>query len=491
MIPNGLLKTNALLNVYHALPSWLRSGAASLHGLHLRSWRFGPETPRLVREAIERETWQPAQWEKWRRERLAAVLHRAATRVPFYRDYWAKRRREGDTSSWEVLENWPILEKEDVRKNPHAFVADDCDRKRMFLAHTSGTTGTPLNLWRSRKTMRALYALSTARTKGWHGITSGDRWAKLGGQVITLGRQRQPPFWVWNAALSQLYMSTYHLAPHLIEYYLQALVEYRIDYLFGYTSSVFSLAQETIRLKRKDLKFKVVITEAEPLFDYQREVIEEAFQCPVRETYGMGEIVTAASECPEGTLHQWPEIGWVEVLKDDLPVSPGEYGELISTTLLNSDMPLIRYRVGDSGKLLTESCSCGRTLPGMKVTEAGSYDLLITRDGRQILGLEDVFFSMPVRQAQIVQERLDLIRARYVPAPEFTPESARAIIKGVQARMRGVEVILEAVDEIPRSANGKFWIQICNVPEAQIQEALNSSRAESENRVSDEPAPLL
>jgi phenylacetate-coenzyme A ligase PaaK-like adenylate-forming protein len=470
--------SDTLLNIYHWLPGWMRSGAASLHGLHLRSWRFGPETPRLVREVSERDHWDAAEWRRWQQEQLAHVLHRAATRVPYYRDYWAARRRQGDSSNWLLLENWPVLEKEEVRKQPRAFVADDCDTSRMFYAHTSGTTGTPVDLWRTRKTMRSLYALSLARTKGWQGIKPRDRWAKLGGQVVTLGTQREPPFWVWNAALNQLYMSTYHLAPHLIEHYLDALVQYRIEYLFGYTSSVFALAQEVLRLNRRDIKLKVVITEAEPLFEHQRRTIAEAFQCPVRETYGMGEIVTAASECPSGTLHQWPEIGWVELLEDNLPVPQGELGEFVCTSLLNADMPLIRYRVGDSGRFLSDGpCPCGRTLPSMSVVEAGSYDMLITRDGRRIVGLEDVFFSMPVRQAQIVQERLDLIRARYVPAPEFTSESARSIVQGLQARMAGVQVILEPVGDIPRSANGKFWIQVCNVPTAEIRSALNLSRA--------------
>lgn len=470
--------SDKLLNIYHWLPGWLRSGAASLHGLHLRSWRFGPETPRLVSEVLEREQWDAARWRSWQQEQLARVLHRAATRVPYYRDHWARRRRQGDSSSWELLKNWPVLEKEEVRKQPRAFLADDCDPRRMFYAHTSGTTGTPVDLWRSRKTMRSLYALSLARTKGWQGLAPRDRWAKLGGQVVTLGTQREPPFWVWNAALNQLYMSTYHLAPAMIEHYLEALVQYRIEYVFGYTSSVFALAQEALRLKRRDITLKVVITEAEPLFEHQRRVIAEAFNCPVRETYGMGEIVTAASECPSGTLHQWPEIGWVESVEDDTPVRQGEIGEFVCTSLLNIDMPLIRYRVGDRGRLLTDqSCACGRTLPSLSVVEAGSYDLLITQDGRRIFGLEDVFFSMPIRQAQIVQERLDLIRARYVPAPEFTEESATSIVKRVQARMEGVQVILEPVADIPRSANGKFWIQVCNVPTAQIQSALNLSKA--------------
>ncbi|MFN2491865.1 MAG: phenylacetate--CoA ligase family protein [Pyrinomonadaceae bacterium] len=469
--------SDALLNVYHCLPKWMRSGAASLHGLHLRSWRFGPETPRLVRELLEREHWDSAQWHRWQQERLAYVLHRAATRVPYYREQWAERRRRGDTASWEYLENWPVLDKEAARTQPRTFVADDCDTRRMFYAHTSGTTGTPVDLWRSRSTMRALYAFSLARTKGWHGIEKHDRWAKLGGQVVTLSSQRQPPFWVWNAALNQLYMSTYHLAPDLITHYLDALVQYRITYLFGYTSSMFALAQEMLRLNRRDIKLKVVITEAEPLFEHHRRVIAEAFQCPVRETYGMGEIVTAANECPSGTLHQWPEIGLVETLENNLPVGKGEFGEFVCTSLLNSDMPLIRYRVGDRGRVtVDQSCKCGRTLPAVAVVEAGSYDLLITPDGRRVFGLEDVFFRTPIRQAQIVQEKLNLIRARYVPAPEFTPESARSIVKAVKARMEGVEVILEPVAEIPRAANGKFWVQVCNVPAAEIESALNGSR---------------
>lgn len=473
--------SSTLLNIYHRLPGWMRSGAVRLHGFHLRSWRFGPETPRLMEEAFERDYWSQEQWQEWKRQQLSFVLHRAATCVPYYRNQWAERRRQGDLSSWLELENWPVLDKEAVRSRPRDFVADDCDPKRMFYGHTSGTTGTPIDLWRSRKTMRTLYALSSSRTRGWHGVKSDDRWAKLGGQVVTPGHQKEPPFWVWNGALKQLYMSSYHLAPNLITHYLDALISHRITYLFGYTSSVFALAQEMIRLNRKDIKMKVVITEAEPLFEHQRRVIEEAFQCSVRETYGMGEQVTAASECDSGVLHQWPEVGHVEVVGESGSIGESEFGDLVCTSLLNSDMPLIRYRVGDRGRISTEACECGRSLPKMEIVEAGSYDLLITQDGRRILGLEDVFFNTPIRQAQIVQERLDLIRARYVPAPGFTSESARSIVKGVQARMKGVEVILEPVGEIPRAANGKFWLQVCNVPEAEIQSVLNASRSLATN----------
>lgn len=459
----------SLLSIYHHLPGPLRSAAASLRGFHLRNWRFSRLTRQLVEQAREREYSSAKQWNNWQQQRLAYVLNRAATEVPYYRRLWSERRSRGDRSSWQYLENWPILDKESIRANPAAFVADDCSTRQMFKVYTSGTTGKALVLWRSRGTMRELYALSVARSTGWHGLSRKDRWARLGGQLVTPVYRRKPPFWVWNAALNQLYMSAYHLSPDFIPHYLDALIRYRITYLFGYTSSIHALAQEALRLGRRDLKMKVAITYAEPLPDHQRRIIAQAFQCPVRETYGMGEIVTAASECQAGTLHQWPEMGLVEVIEGDSAARSGEPGEFICTGLLNADMPLIRYRVGDSGQSAAEqgNCPCSRPLPSISVISGGSYDLLITRDGRRLFGLDTIVYNMPVRQVQIVQERLDLVRVRYVPAREFTSENGRFLIDQLQARMGRVEVALEPLEEIPRSANGKFSIQVCNIPPAE------------------------
>lgn len=461
-----------LYRAYTHLPPLARSIAASLRGHYLRAWRYGSETPRLVEEALEREGWSAARWNAWRGERLSFVLHRAATRVPYYREQWARRRSGGDKASWEYLEHWPVLEKNAVREAPRAFVADDCDPRRMFHEHTSGTTGTSLDLWWSRATVRAWYALFEARCRTWHGVSRHDRWAILGGQLVTPAGQRRPPFWVWNAGMNQLYMSSYHLAPDLIPHYLDALARYRITYLWGYTSSLYALAQEALRLGRRDLRMAVALTNAEPLFDYQREAIAQAFQCPVRETYGMSEIAAAASECGHGRLHFWPEVGIVEAVDDGQPALPGTPGDLICTGLLNADMPLIRYRVGDRGVLAGAggTCGCGRRLPLLESIEGRIDDVLYTRDGRLIGRLDPIFkANLPVLEAQIIQESLDRVRIRYVPAPDFTPPAERSMIERLRERMGQVEVVLEALDEVPRTASGKFRAVICTIPASDRQ----------------------
>ena len=468
-----------VLSLYHGLPAPARSAAATLRGLYLHLWRYGPDSGRLKAEAIERDSWSAEQWRAWCEERLAKVLHRAATRVPYYREQWVRRRRAGDRASHELLENWPILEKDAVRENPRAFLADDCNPRRMFHEQTSGTTGKPLDIWRSRRTVSTLYALADVRSDLWHGVPPRARYARLGGQLVTPVRQRRPPFWVWNVVMRQLYMSTYHLAPDLIPSYLDALKRYRIVYLAGYSSSLVALAQEALRLGRRDLRMLVAFTNAEPLHEDQRALISEAFQCPVRETYGMTETVAHGSECPAGRLHIWPEVGHVEVLGDDGWSAPGESGEFIGTGLLNPDMPFIRYRVGDRGRLAPpdERCACGRTLPMIAGVEGRTNDVLVTRDGRQVWWLNPVFYGLPVRQSQVTQDTLERLTVRVAPAPGFGPGNAKTIVERLRSRMGDLHVDVQIVEEVPRTSNGKLKAIVCNLSEEEREVALRGSPA--------------
>ncbi|PYP55616.1 MAG: hypothetical protein DMD44_14615 [Gemmatimonadetes bacterium] len=447
--------SDALLRLYHRLPAPARSAAATLRGFYLRAWRYGADFERLVEGALARERWTPQHWKAWQDEQLGALLDRAATRVPYYREAWRARRRAGDRASWELLENWPVLEKQTLRENPGAFRADDRAGRDLLREHTSGTTGLPLSVGKSRGTLRGLYALAAARARRWYGVLPGDRTARLGGQLVAPFAQRRPPFWVWNAAGRELYMSTFHLAPELVPHYLDALVRYHIVCLTGYTSSLVALAHEMLRAGRVDLRMKVVVTSAEPLGEDQRAAIEAAFGCPVRETYGMTENVAAASECEAGGLHQWPEVGVIEAVDE----------EFICTGLINDAMPLIRYRLGDRGRLAPagETCPCGRTLPLIAAIEGRTSDLLVTSDGRRIFWMNPVLYGLPVRQGQIVQESVRRIRVRFVPTPAFTEVAGRTLVARIRDRLGDVDVVLEPLAELPRTAAGKVRAIVSNV----------------------------
>src|SRR5438128_9503105 len=97
--------------------------------------------------------------------------------------------------------------------------------------------------------------------------------------------------------MNQLYLSANHLNRRNLPAYLDALASYGITHLIAYSSSVSVLAHEAYDLGLSAAGIKVVITNAEPLSPWQREVVRQGLGCEARETYGMAEIVTAASEC--------------------------------------------------------------------------------------------------------------------------------------------------------------------------------------------------
>ncbi len=463
-----------LKHLYDNSPYALRVLGASAYGLRVRQWRYGRKTNEFVQTALERDGWSADRWNDWQKERLAYILHCAATRVPYYRTMWESRRRKGDNSSWEILQNWPILKKETLRENPSAFVADDCDANRMYREQTSGTTGTPLALLHSRETLRHWYALFDARVREWNGFSRNDRWAIIGGQLVTPVRQVRPPYWVWNAALKQLYLSAYHISADTVSHYFSALRTYKVRYILGYPSALAALAQYAHRLGIPPPGVQLAISNAEPLYDYQRESIALGFGCPVRDTYGMAEYACGASECPKGTMHLWPEVGVCEVLEDDavMPVFAGESGRLVATGLLNPDMPLVRYEVGDRIALSDSSdCACGRSLPIIQKIEGRSDDVIVTPDGRFVGRLDPVFKAdLPVIEAQIIQEEYDRLRVKIVPAATFNGKHSSEIVQRLIERVGPMRIDVELVDCIERTKNGKFRAVVSKVKGSPVHE---------------------
>ena len=141
-------------------------------------------------------------------------------------------------------------------------------------------------------------------------------------------------------------------------------------------------------------------------------------------------------------------------------------GQLLGTALLNPDMPLIRYRIGDTVTIADDEvrCACGRTLQILETVEGRNDDLLLTRDGRRIDRLDPIFKSdFPIREAQIVQKSLEICDLNIVPAPGYSEAIGREISRELRARMGDIEVNVSLMERIPRAANGKLKSVVCEL----------------------------
>jgi phenylacetate-CoA ligase len=66
------------------------------------------------------------------------------------------------------------------------------------------------------------------------------------------------------------------------------------------------------------------------------------------------------------------------------------YGHIIITPFGNQAMALIRYDVGDLGKLVHKPCPCGRTLPRLELAQGRVTDVIKTPSGKVVTS---VFFD--------------------------------------------------------------------------------------------------
>ena len=181
-------------------------------------------------------------------------------------------------------------------------------------------------------------------------------------------------------------------------------------------------------------------------------------------------MVAAAGDCEKGNLHQWLEAG---IIRGESSCDNKQPNDFICTGLINPDMPLIRYRIGDCGTISDETCDCGKTLPLMGKIEGRNDDVLYTTDGRRVGRLDPVFKNnLPIIEAQIIQESLREIVVKYIPAENFNQRDAKDLSDRIRERMGDVQVRLEKVVQIPRTKSGKFRAVVCNLPKEKITEML-------------------
>lgn len=437
-------------DIYEHLPPPGRSLAASARGLQLRLTRYDGQLEERVAAAHERERWS---LERWKIE----IDHLLAERIDDARR--ARYYRERGLSSSYGLDGVPITPKGDLRADPGAFIVHRPGEKRV-TDRTSGTSGTPLVVTYDREAIRTWFALLEARLKRWHGVDSSSRWAMFGGQVVVPVTQSEPPFWVHNRPMRQLYVSTHHLSRQNTPAIAEALRRFGPRYLLGYPSSMAMFARFCLESDIDLPQVRVVLSNAETLTSTHREILETAFRAPVRNSYGMAEAVAGASECENGTMHLWPEVGILEVSNEAGIISstPGDEGRLLATGLLNKAMPLLRYELGDRGSVPSQTnCPCGRTLPELGEIQGRTSDFLVTPDGRHVFWMNPIFAGLPIAEAQIRQDRADHVEVRVVPAGPWEGAFSAELVRRCQGRLGdAVAVDVSVIDEIERDANGKF-----------------------------------
>ena len=454
------------LELFQRLPFQLKNILASIYGYRLTKKRTY-NRDKFLSVLQGRESWSLQKYMDWQKEAVRNLLLYSVDKVPYYRDWWLNK----DHSLVEDIRNWPVLEKEVVRNHPELFISDDYQIQNLHVMHTSGTTGKPMTIYLSKECMGLWYALYDQRIKKHNGVDpQKEIYGTFAGQLICTTNQKKPPFWVYNKFNKQVYFSSYHINPENVESYIRAILNYKLTYLMGYTSSIYNLAKLALDQNLKLPALKLIITNAEPLYNHQRELLSSAFQCPVVQTYSGCEFSFGGSEDLGQLMWLWPESGLLEVLKEDGTIKGHGAGEFLATGLVNQAMPLIRYRVGDTGEVSDlEEVPSGRNKLFLKKIEGRTDDLIRTPDGKIIGRLDPVFKSdFQILEAQIIQYEIDQLKLLVVESSGFSNDQRKELVQRLKDRVGPLmKIKYQAVDQIQRGPNGKFKAVISKITSKQ------------------------
>lgn len=422
----------------------LRSAAAAL------AW-----SEPASRDALDRQ----------RDDRLRRLVAHAATRVPFYRDRYARHGADASQVRGVTdLERLPIVGKADLQScDERDLLTDGADPARLVERRTTGSTGQRLCIRRTWLEERTLGAYRW-RALASFGARRRDRFAEVE-EPLDAGSGDATGLHAWLQRAG-LYRQQRLDALDEPEAILAALVAGQPDVLSGYAGVVARVAREALAQGETRVRPRLVALHSDTLTTQMRAAVTEAFATRVFALYDCNECNVVAWECPEtGVFHTSDDTVIVEVLRPDgSAAAPGESGEVVLTSLHSFAMPFVRYRIGDVLVQGDPHCTCGSAFATIRAVQGRMFDYFPLADGRTIHPYELVNIlgerAPWVAEYRLVQERRDLVRLSYCARESPTEAQLDHLGTGLRDFLGpAVALEVEAVDAF--DSEGRAKTRVC------------------------------
>lgn len=286
-------------------------------------------------------------------ERLAGVLEHAGASVAYYRELFAasrfvpaKIRRDA-----RYLEDLPFLTKEILLEQGKRLVSEEFADSLVREQRTGSSTGPAATVYYDQTSLDWTAAQNILMLE-WGGKRRWNREAHLSTRFRTPPPESALRFEKRKClVLNRQNIYTDGFGDASQEKLLSDLRQAKARVVQGHPSSMFALARYLKKRRQSGAGiFEIFVSTGEMLNAAQRALIEDVFNIRIANRYGaceFGVMAQERSDGPKGELMVSDSMVWPELL----PAGDDGTGELIFTALRNPAMPLIRYRMGDCGRL--------------------------------------------------------------------------------------------------------------------------------------------
>ncbi|MBY3119496.1 phenylacetate--CoA ligase family protein [Rhizobium laguerreae] len=402
-----------------------------------------------------------------RNELLMDFLDFSKREVPFYRtkgDY--DIGRISDTSDLPLL---PTLQKSDLRDNFITLLADSTDVSagladgQFSVARTSGTTDervqviADLGLDRVPPDYEKVWGINFDRTPRTAVLTT----PLCSATECHLGRSTMEERTKFGIVL---YLNStedlFSASEGLIRNVAEELWQFRPEILLVNPYYLLWFAREAQRLGVDLPAIELILTSYQFTSKVQRRALKQLFGAKIYNTYTATELsgCTVGVECKNGHWHVCENHTVIEIVEPNSAMPTEGVGSILVTPVAGRVMPLIRYDVGDLGRLVDIDCDCPLSDWQCFEFHGRRKDVLDVRG--------TVFTTKEVDDVICEIEHIDFYRCTQVekaklvldviPSPGFSI-AAREISDRVRAALSSVdEIVFRQVNRLESESSMKF-----------------------------------
>ena len=382
------------------------------------------------------ETLSRPELERLQLDRLSATL-RGTALSPFYRGLFDGKGIP-EVRQLDDIRRLPFTTKDDLRGSfPYGFLAVPLE-KVVRLHSSSGTTGNPTVIYHTREDIAAWQDL-VARCMYMAGMRCTDVFQNIMGYGLFTGGLG------FHYGAEKLGAMTIPVGPGNSKRQIWFMKEFKTTAIHILPSYALRLATHVREMgldPRRDLSVCMAFVGAEPHTEETRQRIEQTWNIKAYNSYGLSEMCGpgVAFECPQQTgMHIWEDNFLAEIVDPESgePVTDGECGELVLTTLNRAGTPLLRYRTRDLTRIIPGRCPCGRTHRRIDRIRGRSDDMMII-NGVNIfpLQIEQTLLRIPGIGANYL---IELHEENYMDKLHVSVELANDEFQGTLSHLEGLQ----------------------------------------------------
>jgi phenylacetate-CoA ligase len=319
-----------------------------------------------------------------------------------------------------------------------------------YLTRSGGTTGTPKYSMTDGHDWEAMvnHAVTMFNACGFYAedrianfMAAGD----LYGSFISFNHVNYK-----LGAMSFAYASNYNT-----ESFLEHWRKFKINSIQGFPTQLAILFHECLKL---DIHFKIekIMYAGLPMSETDKTWFRE--KCGVKiisSVIGTTETNQIGYQCEHlkgNEHHLTDDYNYVEIVGENGNVIPTEeVGRIVVTNLQKHNFPIIRYSIGDSGRILQKKCNCGKA---DRVFEyLGRWDDQVSM-GMMNLSYQDTLVALqafPISSLQIqisYYKQKDLFELLVETSDNYSEDLKLNITKELTLKLRGFKYHLEKEDFI-------------------------------------------